>query len=209
MDTLPAVITTCTARLDRLSVTRFLDASRRRPGFQRKIGLGLTLEEFNSMLSRGEITSHVGLSESVLLISSMLGLKVEEVKEEQTLILAEEDMELNASMIRRGRVRGVAAVGMLMRRKKDDKVGVRGPGGHPRSGVRGDQGRGGAISNLEKRRHCGRPGYWGSCGEHSNPPTQPEARASDDEGPGANYVLPASRALGKLKGEILAEQCLS
>lgn len=112
MDLLPAVMTTCVAKLERLSVVRCVEASKRRESFQRKIGLGLTLDEFKSKLTRGEITSHVGLSESVLLISSMLGLNVEEVKEEQTPVLAEEEIKLPSTVIGRKRVRGVITFGV-------------------------------------------------------------------------------------------------
>jgi 4-hydroxy-tetrahydrodipicolinate reductase len=119
MDLLPAVMTTCVMKLEKLSVVRCLDASKRRQSFQKKIGLGLTLDEFKSKLASGEITSHVGLSESVLLISSMLSLGIEEVREEQTPILAEEEIRLSSTAIGKERVRGVVAVGAGSKQGKE------------------------------------------------------------------------------------------
>jgi Uncharacterized conserved protein related to dihydrodipicolinate reductase len=73
-DVLPAVLSTILTRLEKITVTRSLDASKRRYSFQKKIGLGMTPTQFREALGRGEITAHVGFAESVLLMASMMGL---------------------------------------------------------------------------------------------------------------------------------------
>ncbi|WP_069807543.1 NAD(P)H-dependent amine dehydrogenase family protein [Vulcanisaeta thermophila] len=110
-DALPSVLSTTIIRLDRLTVVRSLDASKRRYSFQKKIGLGMSPEQFREALARGEITSHVGFAESVLLTASIMGLRLDKVEEDQEPVIADANYETQYFRISPGQVRGVIGHG--------------------------------------------------------------------------------------------------
>ncbi|KUO94139.1 MAG: dihydrodipicolinate reductase [Vulcanisaeta sp. CIS_19] len=110
-DVLPAVLSTTLTRLEKITVTRSLDASKRRYSFQKKIGLGMTPTQFREALGRGEITAHVGFAESVLLMASMMELRLDRVKEGQETIIADRHYETQYFRIEEGQVRGVVGHG--------------------------------------------------------------------------------------------------
>lgn len=110
-DVLPAVLSTTLTRLEKITVTRSLDASKRRYSFQKKIGLGMTPTQFREALGRGEITAHVGFAESVLLMASMMGLRLDRVEEGQEAIIADRHYETQYFRIEEGQVKGVVGHG--------------------------------------------------------------------------------------------------
>jgi 4-hydroxy-tetrahydrodipicolinate reductase len=69
---------------------RIVDASTRRVALQRKVGAGLTPEAFDK-LAEAEAIGHVGLPESCALAALGLGLDLDEVEEELSPVIAEED----------------------------------------------------------------------------------------------------------------------
>ena len=111
LDVLPAVLTVTLTRLSRVRVVRSLDASRRRYSFQRKIGLGMSLSQFKETLAKGEITAHVGFAESVLLMASMMGIRLDRVEEGQEAIVADRHYETQYFKVEEGQVRGVVGHG--------------------------------------------------------------------------------------------------
>jgi hypothetical protein len=80
MDTLVIATTTVCQRVTSVHSTRVQDASRRRLPFQKKIGAGLTQEEFAAKVSNGTIR-HVGFAESIAMIASALGWKLDGIEE--------------------------------------------------------------------------------------------------------------------------------
>ena len=80
MDTLPITLTGACQKVNAIKVTRSLDASNRRVPFQKKIGAGLTPEELKKKLERREITTHIGLEQSMNLIASALGWELDQMK---------------------------------------------------------------------------------------------------------------------------------
>ncbi|MCS7143109.1 MAG: dihydrodipicolinate reductase [Aigarchaeota archaeon] len=109
LDVLPAFLTAPIQRINRIRCTRQVDASKRRPSFRRKIGLGLTEGEFAESLKVGKITGHVGMTESALLLADCLKVRVVEVTESQTPILARADLGVNGAPIRSRTVAGIEA----------------------------------------------------------------------------------------------------
>lgn len=85
---------------------RVVDARGRREALQRKIGAGLTEDEFDALAAEGAV-GHVGLLESAALCALGLGLDVEEYEEEVAPVLADEDIAGGAFTVPRGRVAGV------------------------------------------------------------------------------------------------------
>jgi Uncharacterized conserved protein related to dihydrodipicolinate reductase len=111
LDVLPAVLTVTLTRLSRVRVVRSLDASRRRYSFQRKIGLSMSLSQFKEALAKGDITAHVGFAESVLLMASMMGIRLDRVEEGQEAIVADRHYETQYFKVEEGQVRGVVGHG--------------------------------------------------------------------------------------------------
>jgi 4-hydroxy-tetrahydrodipicolinate reductase len=111
-DTLPAFLSSACVAIDRIHIVRSIDASKRRYSFQKKYGLGMTVQEFQDKISRGEITAHVGYAESIMLTSYMLGLKIDRVEEGQEPIIADKYMETQYFKIQPGQVCGVRGYGI-------------------------------------------------------------------------------------------------
>ena len=81
MDLLPIVITAPCQDVGSIKVTRMMDSAKRRESFQRKIGTGLSPEEFHQKISHKEITGHVGLTQSIQMIIAALGLQYDKITE--------------------------------------------------------------------------------------------------------------------------------
>ncbi|GAJ02674.1 unnamed protein product, partial [marine sediment metagenome] len=80
MDAWPLFMTGVCQQVKRVKVVRVQDASPRRGPFQKKIGAGRTLEEFKKLVATGTL-KHVGLPESIAMIASGLGWKLDEITE--------------------------------------------------------------------------------------------------------------------------------
>ncbi|MFX1489277.1 MAG: dihydrodipicolinate reductase [Promethearchaeota archaeon] len=81
MDLLPIVITAPCQEVSSIKVIRMMNSAKRRVPFQKKIGTGLTPEEFQQKIRNREITGHVGLTESIQMIGSALGIDCDEIRE--------------------------------------------------------------------------------------------------------------------------------
>ncbi len=81
MDTLPLILTAPCLRVDSIRVMRMMNSTRRRIPFQKKVGTGLTQEEFRRQIEAKIITGHVGLLESMQMIAAGLGWELEEAVE--------------------------------------------------------------------------------------------------------------------------------
>jgi hypothetical protein len=81
MDALPIALTAVCERVDRISVTRILDARLRRLPFQQKVGAGLTTEQFQKQVEEGSVR-HVGLTESVAMIADALGWSLDRISDD-------------------------------------------------------------------------------------------------------------------------------
>jgi 4-hydroxy-tetrahydrodipicolinate reductase len=56
-----------------------MNAGTRRVPFQKKVGAGLTVEEFQKKMKRKEITGHVGLEQSIAMIAAALAWKLDKI----------------------------------------------------------------------------------------------------------------------------------
>ncbi len=81
MDLLPIVITAPCQEVKSIKVTRMMNSTKRREPFQRKIGTGLTVEQFHHKIKKKEISGHVGLTQSIQMIVDALGLEYDELIE--------------------------------------------------------------------------------------------------------------------------------
>jgi hypothetical protein len=111
MDTLPIALTAVCERVDAVRVDRVQDARARRLPFQRKIGAGLTVEEFGEGVRAGTIR-HVGLAESVAMIADALGWKLDRVTDEIQPMIAKAPIEGELLSVDAGLVCGITQDGV-------------------------------------------------------------------------------------------------
>lgn len=104
LDRLLAVAGACSGKIVRAHAERVVDARHRRPALQRKVGAGLTEDEFDALAEKDGI-GHVGLAESAALAALGLGLDCDEVEEELSPVIAEEDVP--GTPVRNGLVAGI------------------------------------------------------------------------------------------------------
>jgi 2,4-diaminopentanoate dehydrogenase len=81
MDALPIALTAVCERVDRIHVSRVQDARIRRLPFQQKIGAGLTTEQFQKKVEDGSVR-HVGLTESIAMISDAMGWTLDRITDD-------------------------------------------------------------------------------------------------------------------------------
>lgn len=110
MDSLPASLTSVCQNVERIQVNRYQDAAFRRIPFQKKIGAGLTLEEFENKKKEGTLR-HVGLTESMQFISSKMGWVLERTEDIIEPVVAENNIDTNGVEISKGNARGVRQIG--------------------------------------------------------------------------------------------------
>jgi 2,4-diaminopentanoate dehydrogenase len=109
MDYLPSVFTSIMQRVERVEVERVQDASKRRVPFQKKIGAGLSAEEFEANKAAGTLR-HVGLPESLDMIAHAMGWDLDETAESLEPVLASADINTGYKPIASGEPAGVEQV---------------------------------------------------------------------------------------------------
>ncbi|MFX1571397.1 MAG: dihydrodipicolinate reductase [Promethearchaeota archaeon] len=121
MDLLPIVITAPCQKVESVKVTRMMNSAKRRESFQRKIGTGLTPEEFHQKITKKEITGHVGLKESIQMIITALGFQCDEIIEfSPKEIIAEKEFTTSYSQtVPEGYVCGLESKAVARREGRD------------------------------------------------------------------------------------------
>lgn len=110
MDALPMMLSGVCHHVDRVEVRRYQDAQFRRIPFQKKIGAGLSYEEFEKRKNEGTLR-HVGLTESMQFIAQQLGWTLERTEDKIEPVVAERNIETEALQIISGQVAGVRQTG--------------------------------------------------------------------------------------------------
>jgi|SRR6218665_559222 len=113
MDRLVATVGQACGPVRHATVTRVVDARDRRESLQRKVGAGLSEDEFFALVDREQL-GHVGLVESAALCALGLGMDCDDFEEEIVPVFAEEDISGGAFPVKKGRVAGIfqSAVGL-------------------------------------------------------------------------------------------------
>src|SRR6266481_1571098 len=106
MDKLVVTLAAVSQRIDHAKALRVVDASKRRLPLQKKIGAGMTVEEFRAQVKAGVI-KHVGLPESVAMIADSLGLVVDEITETIEPKVATERVQTEYLTVEAGQAAGV------------------------------------------------------------------------------------------------------
>ena len=109
MDTWPLFMTGVCQDVKKVKVTRVQDASSRRIPFQKKIGAGTTLEEFNGLVKIGTL-KHVGLPESIAMIAAGLIWELDNITEEIEPIILSNEVRSDFLTVKPGQVAGVKQI---------------------------------------------------------------------------------------------------
>lgn len=109
MDSLPLSLTAICQRVDRIDVTRVINATTRRGPFQAKIGSGMTLEAFHEKMEAGRM-GHVGLPESVGMVMNTLGKKLARYESNIEPMVADHPIKTEHFEVQPGQVRGLKQV---------------------------------------------------------------------------------------------------
>ncbi len=109
MDKLILGLSAASQRVDHAKAVRVVDAGRRRLPLQKKIGAGLSVEEFERQVEAGTV-KHVGLPESVAMISDGLGLDVDTITETVEPVIATEPFHSESLEVEVGQVSGIHQV---------------------------------------------------------------------------------------------------
>jgi len=110
LDFLPIVLSGACRKITSIRAERVVDAARRRVPLQRKIGTGLSPEEFEQKIALDEGIKHVGLPESVGLISLAMGWKLGEIQERLSPVIAEKETRSDYVTVPKGYVAGIRQV---------------------------------------------------------------------------------------------------
>ncbi len=109
MDTLPLHLTAISQRVDRIDVTRRMNASARRGPFQAKIGAGMTVEAFSMQMKKGRM-GHVGLPESMGMVFHTLGKALARYESAVEPVVADHAVTTEYCTVKPGQVRGLKQV---------------------------------------------------------------------------------------------------
>lgn len=106
MDKLVLTLSAAAQRVDWARARRIVDASKRRLPLQKKIGAGMTPEQFRTEVTAGKIKHH-GLPESIAMVADGLGFLLDDISETIEPIVAEETVQTEFLEVAPGQVAGV------------------------------------------------------------------------------------------------------
>ena len=106
MDKLVLTLAAASQRVDSAKAVRIVDASKRRLPLQKKIGAGMTPEEFRAQVAAGVIKHH-GLPESIAMVADGLGFALDDISETIDPIMADEAVKTEFLELAPGQVAGV------------------------------------------------------------------------------------------------------
>jgi 2,4-diaminopentanoate dehydrogenase len=109
MDKLPLTLSAVSQRVEWVSAVRIVDASKRRLPLQKKIGAGMTPDEFRAQVAAGVIKHH-GLPESIAMVADGLGFSLDDISETIEPMIAEEVVKTEFLVVAPGQVAGVHQV---------------------------------------------------------------------------------------------------
>jgi 4-hydroxy-tetrahydrodipicolinate reductase len=106
MDKLAITLSSVSQRIEHARSVRVVDASKRRLPLQKKIGAGMSVEEFKAQVAAGVIKHH-GLPESIAMVADALGFAVDEITETIEPVVAKETVKTEFLEVAAGQAAGV------------------------------------------------------------------------------------------------------
>jgi 4-hydroxy-tetrahydrodipicolinate reductase len=108
MDTLVVTLTAVCQKIEKIQAARVMNAATRRLPFQKKIGAGLTVEEFKQEIAKKQITGHVGLEQSIAMIADALAWKLDRINVESVEpVVADRTVGSKDIRVENGKVTGL------------------------------------------------------------------------------------------------------
>ena len=107
MDTLVITLTAVCQKIEKIEAVRVMNAATRRLPFQKKIGAGLTVKDFQQKIEDKQITGHVGLKQSIAMIADALAWKLDKITAEPVEpVIAKKPVESKNIKVKAGEVAG-------------------------------------------------------------------------------------------------------
>jgi 4-hydroxy-tetrahydrodipicolinate reductase len=110
LDFVPVIASAVAYDVTRVRGVRVVDAGLRRLPLQRKVGAGMTVEEFRALVATGKL-GHIGMRESVALVGRALGLELDEVAQIVEPVVAGEERRTQHLIVPAGAVAGIRNIG--------------------------------------------------------------------------------------------------
>jgi len=111
MDTLAITLTGLCQKIEKIKAIRLMNAAKRRIPFQKKIGAGLTVDEFREKIEKGHITGHVGLAQSIFMIAAALAWKLDRIViDEVQPFIATKPVSSKTIRVEKGKVAGLKQI---------------------------------------------------------------------------------------------------
>jgi len=108
MDALIITLTAPCQKIEKIEATRVMNAATRRLPFQKKIGAGLSVQEFTQKMKSKEITGHVGLGQSIAMIADALAWELDKVVVQPAeAVIAKKHVESKDIQVNAGEVAGL------------------------------------------------------------------------------------------------------
>jgi hypothetical protein len=118
MDKLLVTLAAVSQQVSYAKAVRIVDAATRRFPLQKKIGAGLTVEEFRAQVQAGAI-KHVGLPESVAMVADSLNFAVDDITETIEPVVAEARLKTEFLTVEAGQVAGVHQIARGMKQGRE------------------------------------------------------------------------------------------
>lgn len=118
MDTLPLCLSSMCLEIKSIKIFRYLDASKRRLPLQKKIGSGMTKQEFAKLRAEKKI-GHVGLIESLELLLNGLDIKPDKIVEKLDPVIADKNIKTKYLEVKKGFVCGIKHIARAFKGKKE------------------------------------------------------------------------------------------
>jgi hypothetical protein len=106
MDKLAITLSSVSQKIEHAKSVRVVDAGKRRLPLQKKIGAGMSVEEFREQVAAGVIKHH-GLPESIAMVADALGFAVDEITETIEPVVARELVKTEFLEVAPGQAAGV------------------------------------------------------------------------------------------------------
>ena len=106
MDKLVITLAAISQRIEHVKALRVVDASKRRLPLQKKIGAGMSVDEFRAKVAEGVI-KHVGLPDSVAMVADSLNLHVDQITETIEPVIAKARVQTEFLAVEAGQAAGV------------------------------------------------------------------------------------------------------
>jgi 4-hydroxy-tetrahydrodipicolinate reductase len=114
MDKLVLTLAAVSQRVDSARAIRIVDASKRRLPLQKKIGAGMTVDEFNAQVAAGVIKHH-GLPESIAMVADGLGFPLDDITETIQPVVAKSPVKTQFLEVAPGQAAGVHQIARGLR----------------------------------------------------------------------------------------------